>query len=77
MGHERNMRDVKTRRDVLMIATLAVLAAVAAGLAACGSCVAANSSPSSSAPKSGGTLRVIFPREPTGLDPAVAWEVDP
>jgi ABC-type transport system substrate-binding protein len=67
---------MKTRRIVLVLVALAALAALALALTACGSSTSTSSSPSSSAPKSGGTLRVTFQGEPTGLDPAIAWETE-
>jgi peptide/nickel transport system substrate-binding protein len=67
---------MKMRRTLVVIVALAVLLALAAGLAACGGSTSSSSSPSASAPKSGGTLRVTFQGEPTGLDPAIAWEVE-
>jgi ABC-type transport system substrate-binding protein len=61
-------------------AALAVLlvAAVAALAAGCGSSSGGTGSTgaSSSAPKQGGTLRVAWQGEPTGLDPAIAWEIE-
>jgi peptide/nickel transport system substrate-binding protein len=67
---------MKTRRIVLALVALAALAALALALTACGSSTSTSSSPGSSAPKSGGTLRVTFQGEPTGLDPAIAWETE-
>ena len=62
-------------------ATAAVLLvlALAAGLAACGGSGGGDSggggsSPASTTPVKGGTLTVTFQGEPTGLDPAIAWE---
>ena len=69
---------MKTRRMMLTTVALFALAALAAGLAACGSSTtsSSSSSPGTGTPKSGGTLRVTFQGEPTGLDPAIAWEVE-
>jgi ABC-type transport system substrate-binding protein len=69
---------MRTRRMMLTTVALFALAALAAGLAACGSSTtsSSSSSPGTGTPKSGGTLRVTFQGEPTGLDPAIAWEVE-
>ena len=69
---------MKTRRILIAIVALALLPALVAGLTACGSSTSSSSSNSSNTgtPKSGGTLRVTFQGEPTGLDPAIAWEVE-
>ena len=67
---------MKTRRIPIVIAALVMVLALAVGLAACGGSTSSSSSPSSSGPKSGGTLNVTFQGEPTGLDPAIAWEVE-
>jgi ABC-type transport system substrate-binding protein len=60
------------------VAALLLAVALAAGLAACGSggggSSAGGSSPASTTPVKGGTLTVTFQGEPTGLDPAIAWE---
>ena len=60
-------------------AVLLLVLALAAGLAACGSSGGGSSggggsSPASTTPVKGGTLTVTFQGEPTGLDPAIAWE---
>ena len=60
-------------------AALLLALALAAGLAACGgsgggSSGGGGSSPASTTPVKGGTLTVTFQGEPTGLDPAIAWE---
>lgn len=69
---------MKTRRTLVASVALALLLALAVGLAACGSSSgsSSSSSPGTGTPKSGGTLRVTFQGEPTGLDPAIAWEVE-
>ena len=69
---------MKTRRTLVAILALALLLALVVGLAACGgsSSSSSSSSPGTGTPKSGGTLRVSFQGEPTGLDPAIAWEVE-
>ena len=67
---------MKTRRTLIAIAVLVIALALAVGLAACGGSTSSSSSPSSSGPKFGGTLNVTFQGEPTGLDPAIAWEVE-
>ena len=63
--------------------TLALLVVAVAGLVAllagCGSSTGASgggAATTSTTPKSGGTLNVSFQGEPTGLDPAVAWEIE-
>jgi ABC-type transport system substrate-binding protein len=60
------------------VAAVLLAVALAAGLAACGSggggSNAGGSSPASTTPVKGGTLTVTFQGEPTGLDPAIAWE---
>ncbi len=60
------------------VAAVLLAVALAAGLAACGSggggSSAGGSSPASTTPVKGGTLTVTFQGEPTGLDPAIAWE---
>ena len=66
---------MKSHRTTVAIVALVLLLALAVGAAACGGSTS-SSSPSTSAPKSGGTLRVTFQGEPTGLDPAIAWEVE-
>jgi ABC-type transport system substrate-binding protein len=59
-------------------AVLLLVLALAAGLAACGGSGGGSggggSSPASTTPVKGGTLTVTFQGEPTGLDPAIAWE---
>jgi ABC-type transport system substrate-binding protein len=67
---------MKVRRSVLMLASLLALAALVVGVAACGSSSStSSSSPASTTPVKGGTFTVTFQGEPTGLDPAIAWEV--
>ena len=63
--------------------TLVLLALAAAGLVAllagCGSSTSGSgggAATTSTTPKTGGTLNVSFQGEPTGLDPAVAWEIE-
>jgi ABC-type transport system substrate-binding protein len=61
------------------VLVLAALCALAAGLAACGSSDSGGGTGgggSGDSPVNGGTLTVSFQGEPTGLDPAVAWEVE-
>jgi ABC-type transport system substrate-binding protein len=69
-----------TRRQLITRAAVAGLSVSAIGqvLAACGSSTGSGGSTaaSSSSPTMGGTLRVSFDGEPTGLDPAVAWELE-
>ena len=68
---------MKVRRSVIVVALLLALAALVAGVAACGSSSSSNSSASTSTtPVKGGTMTVTFQGEPTGLDPAIAWEVE-
>ena len=76
---ERVDKELMTRRQLLVRASVLGLSATFAGsfLAACGS--AGSSSAGSSigtTPVKGGTLTVTFQGEPTGLDPAIAWEVE-
>ena len=64
------------RRWAAGVAMLLALA-LGAGLAACGSSGGGSgggSSPASTTPVKGGTLTVTYEGEPTGLDPAIAWE---
>ncbi len=64
------------RRWAAGVAMLLALA-LGAGLAACGSSgggSSGGSSPASTTPVKGGTLTVTYEGEPTGLDPAIAWE---
>jgi ABC-type transport system substrate-binding protein len=60
-------------------AALTLLLLAALGLAACGGSSSSggggSSSPATSTPVKGGTLTVAFQGEPTGLDPAIAWEI--
>jgi len=64
------------RRAVLLLALVALVAVVALA-ASCGSSTGGGTSNATSgSPKAGGTLNVSFQGEPTGLDPAVAWEVE-
>jgi peptide/nickel transport system substrate-binding protein len=69
-----------TRRQLLVRATALGFSATAAGslLAACGSSTstATSSSAAGTTPTNGGTLRVAWQGEPTGLDPAVSYEVE-
>ena len=69
---------MKTHRTAAAVAALTLLATLALGAAACGGSTSSSGSPSAGAsvPKAGGTLRVAFQGEPTGLDPAIAWEVE-
>ena len=58
-------------------AAMLLALALGAGLAACGSSgggSSGSSSPASTTPVKGGTLTVTYEGEPTGLDPAIAWE---
>ncbi len=66
---------MRTRRIVPAVLALTLMAALAAGLAACGGS-GRSSSPSSSKPGSGGTLKVTFQDEPASLDPAVASDAE-
>ncbi len=58
---------------IVAVLALAVLAALVLGIAACGGSSATGSN---STPVKGGTLTVTFQGEPTGLDPAIAWEIE-
>jgi ABC-type transport system substrate-binding protein len=69
---------MKVRRSVLVMVLLLALAALVVGVAACGgsSSSSSSSAASSTTPVKGGTLTVTFQGEPTGLEPAIAWEVE-
>ena len=69
---------MKIRRSVIVLAMLLALAALVVGVAACGSSTSSSSSTAaaSTTPVKGGTFTVTFQGEPTGLDPAIAWEVE-
>jgi oligopeptide transport system substrate-binding protein len=57
--------------------TVLLVAVVAAMVTGCGSSSGGTTTTGTSgAPKQGGTLRVAWQGEPTGLDPAIAWEVE-
>ncbi len=61
--------------------TVLLLALAATGLvvlaAGCGSSTTSSSAtPAGTTPKYGGTLTAAYQGEPTGLDPAVAWELE-
>jgi len=68
---------MKVRRTVVLGVALVALAALLVGLSACGGSSSSSSSgAASTTPVKGGTLTVTFQGEPTGLDPAIAWEVE-
>jgi len=70
---------MKGRRSAVGLLVLLLLAALAVGLAACGSSSSSGDTRSGGArgmPVKGGTLTVTFQGEPTGLDPAIAWELE-
>jgi len=70
---------MKGRRSAVGLLVLLLLAALAVGLAACGSSSSSGGTSSGGAggmPVKGGTLTVTFQGEPTGLDPAIAWELE-
>ena len=69
--------SVRSRRRLIVILGLVVLVAAVALATGCGSSTGGGTSATaSSSPKPGGTLNVSFQGEPTGLDPAVAWELE-
>lgn len=67
----------KTRWAVIAL-VLVVALALAVAAAGCGTSGGGSTSATGSAgtPKQGGTLTVAFQGEPTGLDPAIAWEIE-
>jgi len=67
---------LKSHRTTAASVVLVLLLALVVGLTACGGSTGSSSSPTTSTPKAGGTLRITFQGEPTGLDPAIAWEVE-
>jgi ABC-type transport system substrate-binding protein len=67
---------MRARRIVPAVLALTLMAALAVGLTACGCSGGSSSSPSSSKPGSGGTLKVTFQDEPASLDPAVAADAE-
>jgi ABC-type transport system substrate-binding protein len=68
---------MKGHRTRWVIVALIALLAFALGLAACGGSGGSTaSSAGTGTPVKGGTLTVTFQGEPTGLDPAIAWEVE-
>lgn len=66
------------RWNVLLLALVAAagLALLVAGCGSSSTSGGGGASASSTTPKMGGTLNVAFQGEPTGLDPAVAWELE-
>ena len=69
---------LRWKLPLLALLAVAVVAVLAAG---CGSSTSSSSSGGSSSatgntPKMGGTLTAAYQGEPTGLDPAVAWELE-
>ena len=68
------------RTGAIALVLVVVLAAVALSVAACGTSStdqgSTGDSGTSATPVQGGTLTVTFQGEPTGLDPAIAWEVE-
>ncbi len=80
--HSNTQGVTMTRRTSgrlsLVLAALLVAAIAVALVAGCGSSTNGGSSTggTGTGPKMGGTLNVSFQGEPTGLDPAVAWEVE-
>ena len=70
---------MRRRRVAVGVLALAALCFLAVDLTACGSSSSGGGGGGGSAnasPVSGGTLAVSFQGEPTGLDPALAWEVE-
>ena len=69
---------MRRRRVAVGVLALAALCLLAVDLTACGSSSSGGGGGGSAnaSPVSGGTLAVSFQGEPTGLDPAVAWEVE-
>jgi len=71
---------MKGRRSIVGVLALLMLVALVLGLAACGGSgddktASAGGSDANAAPVKGGTLTVTFQGEPTGLDPAIAFEI--
>ena len=66
------------RWNVLLLALVAAagLVLLVAGCGSSSGSGGSGASASSTTPKMGGTLNVAFQGEPTGLDPAVAWELE-
>ncbi len=75
MGVKRHRQHFRWTVTLLALVAAAGLVALAAG---CGSSTTSSGSatPASTTPQMGGTLNVSFQGEPTGLDPAVAWEIE-
>jgi ABC-type transport system substrate-binding protein len=74
MGVTRKRHYGRWTITVLALIAVSGLVVLAAG---CGSSTTSSSSTATSTtPQSGGTLNVSFQGEPTGLDPAVAWEIE-
>src|SRR5512133_2444020 len=69
---------MRRRRIAAWMLALAALCLLAVGVSACGGSDEGTAGTGAAAgePVSGGTLTVSFQGEPTGLDPAVAWEVE-
>ena len=69
---------MRRRRVAVGVLALAALCFLAVDLTACGSSSSGGGvgGSANASPVSGGTLAVSFQGEPTGLDPAVAWEVE-
>ena len=75
MGVKRQRQHFRWTVTMLALVAAAGLVVLAAG---CGSSTTGSGSatPASTTPQTGGTLNVSFQGEPTGLDPAVAWEIE-
>jgi len=68
---------MRGRTKIWMAVALVALLALALGLAACGGSSGSSTTgggAASGTPVKGGTLTVSYQGEPTGLDPAIAWE---
>jgi ABC-type transport system substrate-binding protein len=67
-----------TKRLLWLSLALVLIIGFALAAAACGTSTGGGASPSAAAaagsPKQGGTLTVGYQGEPTGLDPAIAYE---
>jgi len=71
---------MKGRRYTVGVLALLLLVALVLGLAACGGSdteetASTGGTDANAAPVNGGTLSVTYQGEPTGLDPAIAWEI--
>jgi peptide/nickel transport system substrate-binding protein len=72
------MKVQRSRSVLCLVIALAAAVALVGVAAACGSSSGGgtNSTAAAGAPQQGGTLKVSYQGDPTGLDPAVAWELE-